>query len=86
VALEHHVDRLAEDHARAARLADAVGVPSPTNCVVFRHDDAERVVSKLRDGGVLAGTIGPGTIRLMTHLDVDDDGIERTLKALAECV
>jgi threonine aldolase len=83
VALEEHVDRLADDHARAARLASALGVAQcPTNCVVFSHPDAAGVVTRLAAEGVLAGTIGPGTIRLMTHLDVDDAGIERTLKAL----
>jgi threonine aldolase len=83
-ALANNVERLAEDHARAARLAEAVGVADcPTNCVVFEHPDAAGVVRRLADEGVLAGTIGPGTIRLMTHLDVDDAGIERTLQALA---
>ena len=83
VALRDHVDRLADDHARAQRLAEAVGVESPTNCVVFRHDDPRRLVSHLRDHGVLAGTIAPNTVRLMTHLDVDDDAIEVALKALS---
>jgi threonine aldolase len=50
--------------------------------VVFEHPDALGVVARLADHGVLAGTIAPGTIRLMTHLDVDDDGIERALEAL----
>jgi threonine aldolase len=82
IALTDHVERLADDHARARRLADAVGVESPTNCVVFRHDDALGAVDRLRDAGVLAGTIGPGMLRLMTHLDVDDDDIEVALAAL----
>jgi threonine aldolase len=83
VALRDHVDRLADDHARAARLAEAVEVESPTNCVVFRHPDPVALLEHLRSNGILAGTIAPGTVRLMTHLDVDDDGIESTLKALA---
>jgi threonine aldolase len=86
-ALRHHVERLADDHARARRLAAAVGLDPescPTNCVVLRHEDAGAVVAALAERGVLAGTIAPGTIRLMTHLDVDDDGIERAVAALAE--
>jgi threonine aldolase len=87
VALRDGVARLAEDHARAARLADAVGVAPeacPTNCVVFDHADALGVVERLRADGVLAGTIAPGTIRLMTHLDVTDADVETALRALAE--
>lgn len=86
VALDHHVERLADDHARAARLAAAVGLAPaacPTNCVVFEHPDALGLVARLADAGILAGTIAPGTVRLMTHLDVDDAAIERTLSALA---
>jgi threonine aldolase len=83
VALRDHVDRLADDHARARRLADAVGVDCPTNCVVFRHPDPPRLLEHLRAHGVLAGTIAPGTVRLMTHLDVDDAGVETALAALA---
>ena len=83
VAMRDHVGRLAEDHERARRLADAVEVESPTNCVVFTHPDPVRLLSHLRDHGILAGTIAPGTVRLMTHLDVDDAGVEVTLKALA---
>jgi len=87
VALRDHVERLAEDHARAARLAEAVGVPPdacPTNCVVFGADDTDGLLATLADHGVLAGTVGPHMVRLMTHLDVDDAGIEQALGALAE--
>jgi threonine aldolase len=86
VALHDHVERLADDHRRAARLAEAVGLAPeacPTNCVVFEHADALGVVDRLAGEGVLAGTIGPRTVRLMTHLDVDDEGIEQALRALA---
>jgi threonine aldolase len=86
VALHDHVERLADDHARAARLAEAVGLSPaecPTNCVVFRHPDPAGVLATLADHGVLAGTIAPGVLRLVTHLDVDDHGIDVALKALA---
>jgi len=91
VALRTMVDRLAEDHRRAARLAGAVAdrwpaaAPArvPTNIVVWEPPRADAVVAHLRDEGVLAGTIAPGVVRLVTHLDVDDDGIERAAKALA---
>ncbi|MGH9065614.1 MAG: threonine aldolase family protein [Acidimicrobiales bacterium] len=93
VALSTMVERLAEDHERARRLADAVAGRWPgagcdpgkvaTNIVVFRHDRAASLLEHLRGEGVLAGTIAPGVVRLVTHHDVDDDGVERARKALA---
>jgi threonine aldolase len=93
VALETMVDRLAEDHARARRLAAAVADrwpdagcdPDhvPTNMVVFTHPTPDRVVDHLHHEGVLAGTIAPRVLRLATHHDVDDPGVERAMKALA---
>ncbi|MGQ0617411.1 MAG: threonine aldolase family protein [Acidimicrobiia bacterium] len=94
VALEDHVERLADDHARAARLAAVVAErwPDPagggagrfvTNCVVFRPPDPGLVIEHLRGCGVLAATVAPGVVRLVTHLDVDDAGIEVACAALA---
>jgi kynureninase len=51
--------------------------------VVFSHPFPERVVEHLHHEGVLSGTIAPGVLRLATHHDVDDDGVERAIKALA---
>jgi threonine aldolase len=92
IALDQHIDRLAEDHARARRLADAVAERWPacgldpdtvqTNVVVFAHDDTAALLDHLSGEGVLAGTIAPGIVRLMTHLDVDDDGVARAVKAI----
>jgi threonine aldolase len=92
-ALAHNVERLADDHARARRLAGAVAERWPeagldpgtveTNCVVFRHPDTPALLEHLATDGVLAATIAPSTVRLMTHLDVDDDGVEAARKAIA---
>ena len=89
-ALDHHVDRLADDHRRARRLAEAFGVDpaqAPTNIVVLDVDDAARVVSAAGDDGVLVSALGPRSLRLVTHLDVDDDGVERAIAVLrkADC-
>jgi threonine aldolase len=93
VALDTMVDRLAEDHARAARLADAVleqwpdSMPEPyggTNLVVFRPPDAGALLAHLDARGVAAGTIAPGVVRFAVHHDVDDAGIARTIGALRE--
>jgi threonine aldolase len=93
VALRTMVDRLASDHQRAARLAEAVAERWPeggcdpatvrTNIVTWRHPDPPAVLAHLRSDGVMAGTIAPGVIRLVTHHDVDDDGIDRACKSLA---
>jgi threonine aldolase len=92
VALETMVERLAEDHARARRLADAVAARWPdagcdpdlvrTNIVVFTHSDPQKLISHLHAEGVLSGTIAPDVLRFVTHNDVDDEGLERALEAL----
>ena len=93
VALRTMVERLVDDHERARRLADAVADRWPgagfqparvaTNMVIFGHPGPERLLDHLRGEGVLAGTIAPGVVRLVTHHDVDDDGVARACKALA---
>jgi threonine aldolase len=93
VALRTMVDRLVEDHARARVLAEAVAERWPdggcdpervvTNVVTWTHPDAEAVVRHLHGAGVLAGTIAPGVLRLVTHNDVDDAGVERAKAALS---
>jgi threonine aldolase len=93
VALNDMVGRLADDHRRARRLADAVAETWPqsgldpetvqTNVVVFRHANPPALLEHLRGDGILAGSISPGVVRLMTHLDVDDAGIERAVLSLA---
>ncbi|MGH3343879.1 MAG: threonine aldolase family protein [Carbonactinosporaceae bacterium] len=82
-ALDHHVERLAEDHARAGQLAAALGAESPeTNIVLLDVPDAPAVAQRCREQGVLVAPFGPGRIRLVTHLDVDDAGIEHAIKVL----
>jgi Threonine aldolase len=92
-ALTHHVERLAEDHARARRLAEALAEIGPfrldpaeveTNIGIATIEPADRapaVIEALRAEGVLAGLIGRGRVRFVTHLDVDDAGIEAALRA-----
>jgi threonine aldolase len=90
VGLRTMVGRLAEDHERARRLAAAVAERYPdsfcneprTNIVIFRHPSPDGLLSHLAAEGVLAGTIAPGVVRLVTHHDVDDAGIDRAVAAL----
>ena len=87
-ALEHHVQRLADDHARAERLADALhecaavaSVERHTN-MVFVDVDPE-ALARLRDAMAerrVRLSIGDSpTLRLVLHLDVDDAGVERVV-------
>lgn len=92
LALETMVERLPEDHARAFRLAEAVAQRWPdcglqpatvrTNIVNFAHAEPDKLLDHLRRDGVLAGTIAPRTVRLVTHHDVDDSGLRRALDSL----
>jgi len=83
--------RLAEDHARAKRLASAVAdLPGirfdpasvETNIVIFEVPDAVSFVARLKERGVLAAGVSKTTVRLVTHLDVDDVAIDRAIDAL----
>ena len=99
-ALEHHVDRLAEDHERARELAaglaelpgiavDAARVE--TNIVIFDVGgtglSGDAFAEKtLASHGVRFSVIGPTTVRAVTHLDVPPDGIQRALAAVRAAV
>jgi threonine aldolase len=85
-ALDHHVDRLAEDHEHARLLAEACGVDPAsvdTNIVVVDHPDAPRFVAAAREEGVLVSAVGPRTVRLVTHLDVGPSDAQQAAKVLA---
>jgi len=89
-ALDHHVERLADDHARARRLADGLAaLPGvdidattvETNIVIFGVPDAPAFCTALEREGVGMLPVGPDRVRAVTHLDVDDAGIEWALEA-----
>ncbi len=92
VALETMVDRLADDHARAQRLACALSDRFPgsveperveTNIVCTRaHALPTGILEDLAARGVLAGTIDVDTVRFVTHKDVDDADLDRALAVL----
>lgn len=91
-ALDHHVERLADDHARAARLADGLGeiaglsvLGQHTNMVFVEVpvEQLHALDAHLREAGIRISIGYLPTLRLVTHLDVDDDGIARTLAAFA---
>ena len=85
-ALDHHVERLAEDHEHARLLAEACGVDPqtvPTNIVVVPRDDAPGFVAAAREEGVLISAVGAKAVRLVTHLDVSPAEAERAAAVLA---
>ena len=95
-ALEHHVHRLAEDHAHAKRLAErlaqipAISINPPaveTNIVFFDIRSpglsAPAFVSALRQEGVLLNAVSAHTCRAVTHLDVSSKAIEQAADAIA---
>jgi threonine aldolase len=86
-ALDHHVERLAEDHEHAQLLAKRLGVDPATvetNMVVLDDVAAPVVAEAAKGRGVLVSQVSPRRIRLVTHLDVDRAGVERAADVLAE--
>ena len=96
IALEQGPARLHEDHANARLLAEALanmeGVAIDldaveTNIVIFRLTgglSAAELVARLKKRGILASTVGPDAIRLVTHLDVDRAACVTAAEALAD--
>ncbi|MEK6607664.1 MAG: low-specificity L-threonine aldolase [Myxococcota bacterium] len=96
-ALDHHVDRLADDHANARaiweRLRGAPGLSSDgvspeTNILLVDLEKigAEEAVRRAREAGVLVGAVGKQRLRLVTHLDVDRAACLRAADLLVACV
>jgi len=77
-ALDHHVDRLAEDHARARRIDP----DAETNFAVI--EDAPGLQDELRDRGLLVGNLRPGRLRAVTYLGVSDEDADGAAAILSE--
>jgi threonine aldolase len=80
---------LATDHARAARLAEGLAAagfpvrPPETNMVYVRVADGPAAAAQLAGAGVRCFALSADELRLVTHLDVDDGGIDHALRAFA---
>lgn len=86
-ALDHNIERLKEDHNRAAFIASACGLPKPdTNIVALDVSeypfDAAQYAGILKENGILAGALGKNFVRLVTHKDLSDSDIEQTCEVL----
>lgn len=92
-ALENHVDRLAEDHAKAQAIAEVLAaqhyveevLPCETNILIFKLTDAytnETFLARLKQHDVHAFGFGPQLIRFVTHYDFTDEHLEQLLRVL----
>ena len=88
-ALENHVERLAEDHANARRLAaglEGLGLsvaPAPeTNIVLFRVPDTRRFAKAVWERGVRINPVAEGVFRAVTHLDVTAEDVDEALSRI----
>lgn len=93
-ALDHHVARLKEDHARAREIGKAASklmyvksvMPVDTNIVIFElvpEVTPEKFVAALQERGVRALPFSATEVRMVLHLDIDDRMVEKTLQALS---
>lgn len=92
-AIDHHRERLVDDHANAARLAErladqpGVEIESVSTNMVFAHlpvDDDASFMTAAEDAGLLVRTWGGGHTRLVTHIDVSADDVEQAANLLGE--
>ncbi len=86
-AFEHHMERLAEDHERAKRLAGGLRdagysvEPPETNIVLVEVGESDRFLGALAREGVLATPMSASSVRFCTHLDVGDEEVEAAIEA-----
>ena len=88
-ALDYNVERLKSDHLRARVLGETLRTlswveevyPIPTNIVIFRTSLPD-ALTRLKEAGILGLPFGPGLIRLVTHLDFDDFGLEQAIRVM----
>ena len=96
-ALDHNIDRLADDHTNAKALArglaqiPGIAVEGPeTNLVFFDTSasglTADELASKLRHAGIMLSTMGRYRARACTHLDVNAAGVETALQAIRQAL
>jgi len=94
-ALQHHIERLAEDHEHARQIAAAIGskefvqqvLPVETNIIIFELKNsitAPELVAKLKEFSILGYAISPNRVRLVTHLDISKEMVAKTIEAFRQ--
>ena len=92
-ALDNHIERLKDDHRRARQIGEMLSgasyvkeiMPIDTNIVIFTLSEGistDAMLSKLKENEVLALPFGPNEIRMITHLDFNEDMLNMTLEVL----
>ncbi len=84
-ALDHHVERLADDHARARRLAEGIGLaPGAVETNFVPIPDEPGLRERLLERGVAVGGLRPGWLRAVTHLGIGDEEIDTAMGRMRE--
>ena len=86
-ALENNVDRLAQDHTRARRLAEGIGIdPATVGTNFVSIPDEPGLRARLLERDVRVGGLRPGWLRAVTHLDIGDEDIEQAIERMQEAL
>jgi len=84
-ALDNNVERLADDHARAKRLAEGIGIdPATVETNFVPIPDEPGLRERLLDRGIGVGDLRPGWLRAVTHLDIGDEEIDRAIEHMQQ--
>jgi threonine aldolase len=92
-ALDHHIGRLKEDHQRAGIIAELLPhcsfteevMPVETNIIIFKIKEEIKeadFIEKLKSNGILVAGFGPKMIRMVTHLDFDDNQLDQLTRTI----
>ena len=86
-ALDHNVDRLAEDHSRARRLAEGIGIdPATVETNFVSIPDEPGLRARFLERDVRVGGLRPGWLRAVTHLDIGDEDVEHAIERMQEAL
>jgi threonine aldolase len=86
-ALDQNVGRLADDHTRARRLAEGIGIdPATVETNFVPIPDEPGLQERFLESGVRVGVLRPGWLRAVTHLDVGDEEIEQAIQRMQEVI
>lgn len=94
-ALDHNIDRLKDDHQRAKSIVDHLKsmpyveeiLPSETNIVIFKLKEnvpMDKFIAELSINGIGAASMGPQSVRFVTHLGIDDEDIQYLIDVLKQ--
>ncbi len=86
-ALDHNVQRLADDHGRVRRLAEGIGIdPATVETNFVSIPDEPGLRTRLLERDVRVGGLRPGWLRAVTHLDIGDEDIEQAIERMQEAL